>query len=110
MNFGGNNFGCSATSGAAGMLLIGTGTLSNLSVRCNTTGVNASSGVFTLSDLRNGANTVTPLTVTYGTTTGGTMVQDTTHIYGYLPGDMIRVNYTTQATETLANCDVSFNY
>lgn len=109
-NLGGNNFACTGTSGSAGMLLIGSGTLSNLSVRCNTTGVSTLSGVFTLSDLRAGTNTVTPLTVTYGTTAAGTMLQDTTHTYAYLAGDMLRLNFTTQASETLANCDVSFNY
>ena len=109
-NMGGNNFACTGTFGAAGMLMIGSGTISTLSVRCNTTGVNSSSGLFTLHSLRAGSDSATGLTVTYGTTTGGTMVQDTTHTYAYLPGDMIRLEYTTQTAETLANCDVSFFY
>jgi hypothetical protein len=109
-NLGGNNFACTGTFGAAGMLMIGSGSLSNLSVRCNTTGINTSSGLFTLHSLRAGSDSPTGLTVTYGTTAGGTMVQDTTHTFSYLPGDMLRLEYTTQASETLANCDVSFNY
>lgn len=52
----------------------------------------------------------TGITVTYGTTSGNTVVQDTTHTYNYAVGDLIQVRFTTQASETLATCTASFNY
>lgn len=107
---GGNNIGCTGTLQPAGMVMIGTGTLANLKVRCNVTGVSVASGVFTVQDFRAGVNTVTPITVTYGTATGGTVLSDSTHTYAYLDGDMVRVNFTTQAAETLGYCSVSFSY
>ena len=88
------------------------GTASNLSVVCNTGGVNASSGVFTVYDAPdlNGTLVTTPITVTYGTSPSATLVQDLTDTYTYAKGDRLLVKYTTQASETLANCTVSFNY
>jgi hypothetical protein len=88
------------------------GTMSLLTVRCNTTGVNSSSGVFTLWDwpAGSGSSAATALTVTYGTTTANTIVQDTTHTVSYAAGDVISLKFTTQASETLANCVLSFQY
>jgi hypothetical protein len=91
------------------------GTLSNLTVRCGTTGVNSSSGVFNIYDTPSGTSfagtgTATGLTVTYGTTAADTAVYDNTHTYAYAKGDYIIVKFTSQASETLANCSVSFNY
>ena len=58
-------------------------------------GVNASSGVITV--LKNGvAQTVT---CTLGTTTS---CADTTHTFAFVAGDVISVQFTTQAAETLA--------
>lgn len=112
LGLGGNNIGCpTATSfNPVGMITVGTGTLANLKVRCNVTGVNASSGAFTLHDLRAGTDTATPITVTYGTVTGGTVVSDSTHAYAYQDGDLVRIEFTTQAAETLQYCAVSFTY
>lgn len=110
MMLGGNNVGCTGTFQPTGMEMIGTGTLSNLRVRCNATGFSAASGVFTVQDFRAGVNTVTPITVTYGTATANSVVSDSTHTYAYQDGDMVRINFTTQATETLGYCSVSFSY
>ncbi len=97
---------------AASPVMAGAGTASNLSVRCITGGISSASGVFTLLDYPNGSGTatVTPVTVTYGTTSTNTVMQDTTHTYNYAAGDHLAVRFTTQASETLANCSVSFNY
>jgi hypothetical protein len=85
--------------------------MKNLSVRCGTTGVNTSSGVFTVWDAPSGgSNAATTLTVTYGTTTAGTVLQDTTHTPSYAAGDLISVRFSTQASETLANCTVAVQY
>jgi hypothetical protein len=98
-----------------GLLMPASGTLSNLTVRCGTTGVNSSSGLFNIYDTPSGtsfagAGTATGLTVTYGTTAADTAVYDNTHTYAYAKGDYIVVKLTSQASETLANCSVSFNY
>jgi hypothetical protein len=91
--------------------MTGSGFLSNLTVRCNATGVNASSGVFTVKDQPSGGSAAaTTLTVTYGTTAAGTFIQDTTHTPAYAAGDLISVVFTTQASETLGTCAVAFNY
>jgi hypothetical protein len=88
------------------------GTVRLLGVRCGTTGAGPSSGVFTLYDVAAGGSTATStdLTVTYGTTTANRLVQDTTHSYPYTAGDTFYLQFTTQASETLANCNVSFVY
>ena len=100
------------TSGGYGMVMPTSGTLSNLSVRCNTTGINSSSGVFTIWRAPNGNTTssATSITVTYGTTTPGTVVQDTTHTQSYSAGDLVSLRFTTQASEPLGTCAVSFEY
>ena len=102
-------FGLGATSSActqgaasvAGVLMTTAGTASNLSVVCNTGGVNASSGVFTVYDAPdlNGTVVATPITVTYGTSPSATLVQDLTDTYTYAKGDRLLVKYTTQASE-----------
>lgn len=83
-------------------LLIGTGTVSpgvrklqNLIVHATTGGVNASSGVFTV--LVN--ESTTALTCTIGTATS---CVDTTHSVTTANGDLISLQFTTQALETLA--------
>ena len=58
----------------------------------------------------NGTLVTTPITVTYGTAASATLVQDLVDTYSYAKGDRLLVKYTTQASETLANCTVSFNY
>jgi len=112
LGIGSLNTNCTGVAASVyGLLIPSASTLSNLTLSCGTTGVNSSSGVLTVWDTPNGGTaTATPVTVTYGTTTAGTMVQDTTHTYALSPGDKITLHVTTQASETLANCGVSFNY
>jgi len=72
------------------------GTLKALIVSAGTGGVNASSGVVTV--LKNGSTTT--MTCTLGT---GTSCTDITHTQAYAAGDLISIQFTTQAAETLAN-------
>jgi hypothetical protein len=113
--FGMGNFtaNCTASSSTqVGWIMTRSGTLSHLTFRCSTTGVNTSSGVVTLYDVASGSTTETStgLTVTYGTTTANTAVNDNTHTFAYSQGDSIVAKFTTQATETLAGCSVAFQY
>ena len=111
---------CTSIVGAedvAQLLMTGSGTLSGLAVRCAHTGTNASSGVFSIWDLPSGtamsgadSGVNTRVTVTYGTAKANTTVFDTTHTFAYAKGDLLRIQFTTQANETLGNCEVSFNY
>lgn len=103
---------CTGTlTSTLGFLAIYPGQLSNLSVRCGTTGVSSLSGVFSVEDRPSGGGAVvTPITLTYGTTTAGTTIEDTTHVYSYAAGDLIQIFFSTQPTDTLANCMVALQY
>lgn len=105
---GGNSFNCTSgvVNGTDGMVMTSSGSVSGLTVKCGTTGVNASSGAFGI--YKNG--TITAVALTYGNPTAGTLVQDTTHSATYAAGDMITIRFTTQASETLGACSASFNY
>ena len=37
-------------------------------------------------------------------------ILDTTHTFAYATGDMLRIQFTTEANETLGDCTASFNY
>jgi len=76
------------------------GTLLNLQVTAGTGGVNASSGAVTV--LKNGS--ATTLTCTVGT---GTSCSDATHTAAFATGDVISIQFTTQAAETLAGVKAS---
>jgi hypothetical protein len=91
---------CTSTTVTVGIPMTRAGTLRNLSVSAGTGGVNTSSGGFTV--LKNGA--ATTITCTCGT---GTSCSDTTHTTTFVQGDIISVQFTTQAAETLANVKVS---
>jgi len=102
---------------AAQLLMTTSGSISNLAVRCASTGINASSGVFSVWDLPSGSamsgaesGVNTGLTVSYGTMQANTTLFDSTHIFKYAKGDLLRVQFTTQAGETLGNCEASFDY
>jgi len=71
------------------------GTLQFLHVSSGAVGVNASSGVVTV--LKNGAGTT--ITCTIGT---GTFCLDGQHTVSFATGDLISMNFTTQAADTLA--------
>lgn len=103
---------CTSTGSSIGFVMPYSGTLSNLLVRCGTTGVSSSSGAFIVYDFVNGSatGTVTGITVTYGTTTAQTAVIDSTHTYSAAAGDRIEVAFTTQGSETLGTCSASLQY
>jgi hypothetical protein len=96
---------CTATGGSAtsGFLATRAGTLKNLIGLASTGGVNSSSGVMTLYD----NTTSTGITCTFGT---GTTCTDTTHTYTTTAGHYYFLQMTSQATETLANLQVSFDF
>ena len=111
---------CASLVGAesvAQVLMTTKGTLSGLAVRCGHAGSSASSGAFSIWDLPSGtamsaadSGINTGLTVTYGTASANTTLFDTTHTFSYAMGDLLRIQFTTQARETLGNCEASFNY
>jgi hypothetical protein len=70
-------------------------TIPGMSVTAATGGINASSGAVTV--LKNG--TATAITCTLGT---GTTCQDYAHSTAFAAGDILSVQFTTQAAETLA--------
>jgi hypothetical protein len=101
------------------ILLTTGGVLSNLAVRCGYLGSQPSSGTFTVWDLPSGtamfnaaSGTNTGLTVTVGNAAANAnkTIMDTRHTYAYVAGDMMRIQFTTQANETLGDCTASFNY
>lgn len=102
----------------AGQILMTTsGSVSTLAVRCAHSGVNTVSGVFSIwdlpsgvamSDAKSGVNT--GVSVTYGTAKANTTLFDTNHAFTYSKGDLLRIQFTTQPSETLGNCEASFNY
>ena len=91
---------CTSTTVSAGVAMPRAGTLRNLSVTAGTGGVNASSGVVTV--LKNGSTTT--ITCTVGT---GTSCSNTANTVAFVQGDIIAVQFTTQAAETLANIKAS---
>jgi hypothetical protein len=111
---------CTAQVGAetqAQLLMNASGSVNNLAVRCASAGLNGSSGVFSVWDLPSGSGMSgagsgvnTGLTVKYGTTSANTTLFDSKHSFKYEKGDLLRIQFTTQAGETLGNCEASFNY
>jgi hypothetical protein len=105
------------TENVGQMLMTTGGSVSSLAVRCAHTGVNPTSGVFSIWDLPSGtamsgpeAGVNTGLTVTYGTAKANTTLFDTTHSFAYSKGDLLRIQFTTEHNETLGSCEASFNY
>lgn len=86
---------CTSTTIGSGIVMQNTGTIINLLVTSTAAGVNASSGVVTV--IKNGSTQT--LTCTIGT---GTSCSDATHQISYIPGDLISIQFTTQAADTLA--------
>lgn len=91
---------CTSTTIGSGTVMTMPGTLYNLIAFASTAGVSASSGVVTV--LKNGSSTT--ITCTIGT---GTFCVDGTHAVAYVAGDLISLQFTTQATETLAGVKAS---
>lgn len=86
---------CTSTTLDAGIPITAPRTGLRLNVSSTAAGVNASSGVVTV--LKNGG--ATTLTCTIGT---GTTCIDTTHSVAFVNGDLISIQFTTQAADTLA--------
>jgi len=106
-----------STQSIAQLLMNDSGTLRGFAVRCAHTGANPSSGVFSVWDLPSGvamegpdSGVNTGLTVTYGTVKANTTLFDTIHTFAYTKGDLMRIQFTSQANETLGECQASFNY
>lgn len=86
---------CTSTTVGSGIVMDHTGQLQILQVTATAAGTNASSGVVTV--LKNGAGTT--ITCTVGTSTS---CIDGTHSVSFVAGDLISINFTTQAADTLA--------
>jgi len=86
---------CTSTTIGAGVPMSGPRTLANLVVTAGTGGKTSSSGVFTV--LKNGS----PTTITCTTGTATSCV-DGVHAVSAVAGDLISIEFTTQASETLA--------
>jgi hypothetical protein len=86
---------CTSAVIGSGIVVSGSRTLQNLIVTATAAGVNASSGVVIV--LKNGAGTT--LTCTIGTATS---CVDSIHQVSVVDGDLISIQFTTQAAETLA--------
>jgi hypothetical protein len=86
---------CTTATIGSGIVMHASVTLQGLFVTASTAGVNASSGVVTV--LKNGS--ATAITCTIGT---GTSCNDSTHTVAAVAGDLISINFTTQAADTLA--------
>jgi hypothetical protein len=91
---------CTSTVVNIGQVMNRAGTLVNLQATAGTGGVNASSGVFTV--LKNGSGTT--LICTMGTATS---CSDIIHTVAFGAGDVISIQFTTQAAETLAGVKAS---
>ena len=87
---------CTSTVVNLGQVMTDARTVRGLAVVAGTGGFNASSGVFTV--LKNGG--ATTVTCTTGTATS---CFDGTHTVAFAAGDVLSIQFTTQATETLAN-------
>jgi hypothetical protein len=106
-----------ASQSVGQLLMNDSGTLRGLAVRCAHGGASLSSGVFSIWDLPSGAamsgadsGVNSGLTVTYGSVNANTTLFDTIHTFAYAKGDLLRIQFTTQANETLGECQASFNY
>lgn len=91
---------CTSTVVNLGQPMKRPGVARNLACTASAGGVASGSGVVTLDKVHQAANATTALTCTFGT---GTSCSDTTHTVTYAAGDSLGVQFTTQATETLAN-------
>jgi len=91
---------CTSTTIGSGIVMQAAGNLQILTANASAGGVNASSGVVTV--LKNGG--ATALTCTLGT---ATFCADGAHTVSYVAGDLISLQFTTQAADTLAGVKAS---
>jgi hypothetical protein len=91
---------CTSNVTSIGAVLPSNAIVRNLFVKSITAGKNANSGAFSVMK-----NTVaTALTCTVGV---GTTCSDVTHAASFVAGDVLTIQFTTQASETLANVQAS---
>jgi len=86
---------CTSTTVGSGVVIQSARTMMNLVASSTAGGVNASSGVVTV--LKNGV--ATTITCTIGT---GTFCGDGVHTVALVQGDLISIQFTSQAADTLA--------
>ncbi|MDE2103197.1 MAG: hypothetical protein KGL39_38480 [Patescibacteria group bacterium] len=86
---------CTSTTTTLGNVMDFAGTIRTLNVSATHAGVSASSGVFTV--MKNGS--ATTVTCTVGV---GTACSDVTHQVSFNAGDVLSIQFTTQASEVLA--------
>jgi hypothetical protein len=94
---------CTSTNIGTGTVMTTVRTLQGLVVNASHAGVNASSGVVTV--LKNGS--ATAITCTIGT---ATFCSDGTHTVSTVAGDLISIQFTTQATEVLAGVNAFIDW
>ena len=94
---------CTSAAIGTGQVMNGIRTLQGLVASASAAGVNASSGVVTV--LKNGV--ATTITCTIGT---GTSCNDFTHTVTTADGDLISLQFTTQAADTLAGVKASIMF
>jgi hypothetical protein len=101
-NNAGNTTQCNFASSPGGTEIITSpGIVKNLFVNTSTGGVNSNSGVFTVIQCPGGTScATTAITCTLGT---GHACNDTTHSIAVAAGDTIKVQFTTQAAETITH-------
>jgi hypothetical protein len=63
-----------------------------------------------MSDASSGVNTGLTVTVGNSAANANKAFFDNTHTYAYAAGDLLRIQFTTEANETLGDCAASFNY
>jgi hypothetical protein len=119
---GGSQTSCTQSPGPQTLQQIITstsGTVSNLAVRCGHLGSQPASGKFTVWDLPSGSamfdatsgvNTGLSVTVGNSAANANKTLIDSMHTFNYAAGDMIRIQFTTEARESLSDCTASFNY
>jgi hypothetical protein len=61
-------------------------------------------------DASSGTNTGLTVAVGNSAANANRTLIDSTHTFTYVAGDMIRIQFTTEARETLSDCAASFNY
>ena len=63
-----------------------------------------------MSDASSGTDTGLTVTIGNSLANANKTFIDTEHTFAYAAGDMIRIQFTTQADETLGDCSASLNY
>jgi hypothetical protein len=97
---------CTSTTVLDGVAQFRAGVAKGLNCTAATGGFSSSSGVVTVLKNHQGTNSAQAVTCTFGT---GTSCSDGTHTFAFVAGDILGIEFTTQATETLANVACTVN-